>query len=249
MAKHPTTLENDYARKLKKIAKIIGGIVDAHTVTKMTEGEITHVVLEKGLQEVLKKYSDNLTPFAERLASEMITRVNNNNEKWFMANAKQFSKDLKSERYKTANGIIATQMQHEQVTLIKSLPIEAGIRAQDLAIKATTEGRRASDIYEDIMRTGEVTESRAKTIARTEIAHANAKFTQSRASYVGATKYIWHTMEDENVRESHADMDLHICSFDDPPTLSDGDTINPGEAVNCRCYAEPIITKGNDDED
>jgi SPP1 gp7 family putative phage head morphogenesis protein len=243
MAKHPTTIENDYARKLRKVAKIVGGIVEAHTEIKYTDGTITGILLHAGMNEVLRRYSNNLTPFAEKLAEEMISRVNKNNEKWWLSNAQKFSKDLKSERYQSMNGLVATKLQRDQVTLIKSLPLEAGKRAQDLAIKATTEGRRASDIADDIMRTGDVTASRANTIARTEIAKANATFTQSRAEYVGANNYIWHTMEDENVRESHADMDGQICSYDNPPTLSDGDTINPGEAVNCRCYAEPIIGK------
>lgn len=49
------------------------------------------------------------------------------------------------------------------------------------------------------------------------------------------TKYIWHTKEDDKVRPWHADRDGEIFDTDDPP--EDG---NPGEAENCRCWAEPI---------
>ncbi len=242
MAKHPTTIEKDYARKLKKIAVVIGSIIDHHThIEKDDSGSIVKVALQAGLMEMLRNYSQTLDPFARNLANEMISRVNRNNYKWWETNAKQFSQVLKQERYKSVNGMIATKLQHDQVTLIKSLPIEAGLRAQKLAIEATTTGRRASEVAEEIARSGEVTASRAQTIARTEIAKANASFTRSRAEYVGADKYIWRTVEDEVVRESHAEMDGHICSFDDPPTLSDGTEGNAGEFVNCRCYAKVIL--------
>ncbi|HET8689349.1 MAG TPA: phage minor head protein [Methanosarcina sp.] len=242
MAKHPITIERDYARKLNKIAKVIGTIIEHHTHVQKTDGDITGVILHAGLQIVLKHYASSLEPWAQTVAKEMINRVDKQNAIWWTMNAKQFSKQLKEDRYQTINGQIATQLQHDQVALIKSLPLQAGERAQQLAIQATTEGSRASDIVGEIMRSGDVARSRAETIARTEIAKANATFTQSRAEYVGANKYIWHTMEDENVRESHAEMDGVICDYDNPPTLSDGDTGNPGEFVNCRCFAEPIIS-------
>lgn len=243
-AKHPIALEAEYARKLRKIASVVGDLINHHTIVEKDKvtGEITKVILHHGLEVLLKRYSESISPFAQRLAEDMINRVDKNNAKWWYANAKQFSKQLQSERYQSMNGLIATKLQHEQVTLITSLPIQAGKRAQDLAIKAHTEGRRASDIVDEIRRSGEVTTSRANTIARTEIAKANATFTKARATYVGANKYIWHTMEDENVRESHAEMDGQICDYDNPPTLSDGDSGNAGELINCRCYSEPVLS-------
>ena len=55
------------------------------------------------------------------------------------------------------------------------------------------------------------------------------------------TKYIWHTQEDDKVRPWHADRDGEIFDTDDPP--EDG---NPGEAENCRCWAEPIEEENKD---
>ncbi len=49
------------------------------------------------------------------------------------------------------------------------------------------------------------------------------------------TKYIWHTMGDSKVRSEHAARNGQIFDFDNPPEGG-----NPGEAPNCRCWAEPI---------
>ena len=93
----------------------------------------------------------------------------------------------------------------------------------------------------EIARSGEVTESRAMLIARTEVARANSMITEARAASVGSTHYIWRTAEDERVRESHAEMEGQVVAWDTPPTLSDGTTTHAGQIYQCRCYAEPII--------
>ena len=45
-------------------------------------------------------------------------------------------------------------------------------------------------------------------------------------------KYVWRTMEDERVRDSHAEMNRTVRDFEDDP--------DPGEEPNCRCWAAPV---------
>jgi len=49
------------------------------------------------------------------------------------------------------------------------------------------------------------------------------------------TKYIWHTQEDDKVRPWHASRDGKVFDSNKPPKGG-----NPGDAPNCRCWAEPI---------
>ena len=49
-------------------------------------------------------------------------------------------------------------------------------------------------------------------------------------------RYVWHTRNDEKVRQSHRANDGHIFSWDDPP-----DTGHPGTDYNCRCEAIPYV--------
>lgn len=49
-------------------------------------------------------------------------------------------------------------------------------------------------------------------------------------------RYIWRSQDDAKVRNSHAAYDDRVFRWDDPPEGG-----HPGEAHNCRCYAEPVV--------
>ncbi len=53
-----------------------------------------------------------------------------------------------------------------------------------------------------------------------------------------APGYIWHTEQDDKVRDSHHFNDGKTFQWDLPPA-----TGHPGEDYNCRCWAEPVDGK------
>ncbi|WP_302622768.1 RNase A-like domain-containing protein [Sulfitobacter sp. SK011] len=57
---------------------------------------------------------------------------------------------------------------------------------------------------------------------------------QLRQEDLGIVQYIWRSRDDVKVRDSHADYDDRVFRWDNPPEGG-----HPGEAHNCRCYAEP----------
>jgi phage putative head morphogenesis protein, SPP1 gp7 family len=236
MAKFSATkaAEQRLAKELRRIARIVGGIVRSHV-----DGE--KIRDTKKLAEALTAYSESLGPWAEQAVAKIMKDVSSNNDKAWHSLSNKIGKELRTTMAESAVGAVARQLQQEQVQLIKSLPLEAGLRAQKLAQEAMMGGKRASEIASELDRTEEVTASRATLIARTEIAKANATLSQARAQYVGATHYIWRTAEDADVRESHAQMDGKIFRYDDPPYVEGEGNHGPGEIYNCRCFAEPII--------
>lgn len=230
----PVGAERRFAIALRKAAKIVGGIVNAHV-----DGAVIRD--PQRLKEALRAYSEALGPWADKIVAEMLAAVSKSNKKAIESQSAKIGTALRSTLAESSVGTVARLLQNRQVELIKSLPLEAGLRAQELAQQAAMGGKRADEVAAEIARTEEVTASRATLIARTEIAKANAAITQARAQSVGATHYIWRTAEDGDVRSSHADMNGKVFRFDQPPTLEDGMTGNPGEFPNCRCFAEPII--------
>lgn len=50
--------------------------------------------------------------------------------------------------------------------------------------------------------------------------------------------YIWRTVGDDKVRDSHAEREGCIFSWDDAPEGG-----HPGEDYNCRCIAEPYVPR------
>lgn len=236
MAKFSATkaAEQKLARELRKVARIVGGIVSSHVAGEKIRDP-------KALASALTAYSNALGPWADVMVGRILKDVGANNERAWSQLSKAINKELKTTMAQSAVGAVARQLQQEQVDLIKSLPLEAGLRAQKLSQEAMMGGKRADEVARELERTTEVTESRATLIARTEIAKANATLTQSRAQFVGATHYVWRTAEDGDVRESHAEMNGKIFRFDDPPYVEGEGNHGPGEIYNCRCFAEPII--------
>ena len=230
-------LEIEYLRSLRHLTKQID-----HIVKGMAPGGNVRNSAE--LQNVLRKYSETIRPWAEAVAEKMITKIARKDSQSWLRLGKSIGTSLRAELEKAPIGDMFAQFMREQVTLITSLPLEAAERVHKLATEGLlTGGRRASDIAKDILATGKVTESRAKLIARTEIARTASGLTMQRAKFVGSTHYVWRTSGDSDVRKSHKEMDGSIISWDTPPTLSDGEKTHAGMIFNCRCYPEPIIAK------
>jgi SPP1 gp7 family putative phage head morphogenesis protein len=103
-------------------------------------------------------------------------------------------------------------------------------------------GMRPEAIETRIKNEGDITESRARLIARTEVARSNSILVQARAESLGSKAYIWQTAEDARVRESHMEMNGKVCYWDNPPMLSDGTQTHPGQIFNCRCIALPLLS-------
>lgn len=226
--------ERRYGIALRQVARIVGAMVKAHIDGPTIRNQAS-------LMQQLKLYAEALIPWAERTAGDFIASIDRQNKKAWAAQSQRVSALLKREIATSGTGLLAKQLQAEQVALIKSLPIEAGERAQRLALEAAMGGKRADEVAAELLRTEQVTASRATLIARTEIAKANASITQARAQYIGATHYIWQTADDGDVRDSHAEMDGQVIEYSNPPTLSDGMTGHAGTFPNCRCWQSPIV--------
>ena len=59
---------------------------------------------------------------------------------------------------------------------------------------------------------------------------------QLRQEYPGIEQYVWRSQDDAKVRDNHAAYDDRVFRWDKPPEGG-----HPGEAHNCRCYAEPVL--------
>lgn len=235
--KPPTSAETKFNRALRKIARVSGHIVEAHV-------DGANIKDDLGMQKALRDYSNLLEPWARRQAAKMLAQVSKSNRVAYSNNSKAIGTELKLGVAEKDVGQVAAALMLEQVQLIKSIPLEAGLRAQKLAREALFNGSRADEIAQELLNTTSVTESRATLIARTETARANASFTESRASAVGANSYIWRTTMDGAERHSHAQMNGKLISYDKPPTLSDGTKGHAGTFPNCRCYQDVQFDDG-----
>ncbi|WP_082365391.1 phage head morphogenesis protein [Bosea vaviloviae] len=229
-------VERRFVTQLRKVARHIGDLVSGFA------GEFIDV---DALSHALDRYAQILEPWARAVSGRMIAEVAARDEKAWMQAARQMGMSLKSEIADAPTGARMRELLEEQVRLIKSLPTEAAERVHKLTLEGITKGLRASEISAEIMRTGEVTKSRADLIARTEVGRTSAALTQARAEHVGSVGYVWVTAGDSDVRPSHKAMSGKFVAWNDPPTL-DGMQGHAGALPNCRCFCRPVLP-GDDD--
>ena len=88
---------------------------------------------------------------------------------------------------------------------------------------------------EDIKRLKEWQDRRNELIARNETGNLYAQEVKDLMIENNLEQYVWRTMKDNRVRESHAERDGKVFSIND--------SLLPGEDFNCRCWAEPLKNK------
>lgn len=239
--------EQEFYKSLRKVAEASGRIVEKHIQpgAKLKD--------EQAMQKALKAYSEKIGPWATRQSAKMLEQVQKKNKRAYQAKSKVIGRLLNEHVAASEVGDLAVKLLTEQVGLIKSIPIEAGLRAQKIAYEAVLAGNRAapdedtiSQLEEQLGLSREVAVSRAQLIAVTETARANASINQARAMVVGSRQYRWHNSADEAVRPSHRTyrgkpLQGMIFSWDDPPRLDDGMVGHPGTFPRCRCFAEPVF--------
>lgn len=126
------------------------------------------------------------------------------------------------------------------VDLIKSIPTQYLEKVGAAVEKSFAAGQRWEELAKEVKRIGDVTDARARLIARDQVSKMNSAFNAVRQSALGIRRYEWSTSHDERVRTSHRSLDGTTQEWASPPIV-DGQAANPGEPVNCRCVAIPKI--------
>lgn len=82
------------------------------------------------------------------------------------------------------------------------------------------------------------TQSRIELIALDQVQKLGGQLDQLRQTSAGIEGYYWRSARDERVRAKHAELEGQYFRWDSPP-----DEGHPGQAIRCRCDAEPAIDK------
>ena len=228
--------EESYARNLRRIARYIGDVVKGFAPDGLPTIDQSNTI-----NAALARYSDALTPWATSVAGLMLKDVERRNTKAWESQAAEMGRALGREIREAPTGLALQKRLSDQVTLIKSIPKDAGERVHALTLQSLETGARADEIAREILRTQDVSASRATLIARTEVSRTGTDLTRVRAEYIGSTHFEWVTSHDGDVRPSHKRLSGTVHRWDDPPECDPGHHALPGAIWNCRCRPRPII--------
>lgn len=127
----------------------------------------------------------------------------------------------------------------EATSKITSVRDEVAERLRKDVIAAAEKGLDPAELAASWIREGipvefGTLEGRMRVIAQHQLSVLHASVQAERARAVGVTEYIWRTQQDERVRDEHRALEGVKRSYSESP--------RPGEPVNCRCYAESVIS-------
>ena len=122
------------------------------------------------------------------------------------------------------------------VSLIKDIGTKLASDVESTVLRGVQNGTLHTDIAKELQDKFDFSENRAKLIARDQVGKFYGQVNASRQQSLGVNQFTWRTVKDERVRDEHAELEGETFSYDDPPN---GEL--PGEAINCRCYAEPVL--------
>jgi len=255
--KYPVGQEYAYRRVLLKLTgqykTILKRNMSPVLVEMVTEATVVHLPTGEIRQDA--GWRDSLTRAMQKIADDMTKPTNNairdmtrigpqinqyNKAEWQRLVRSQYGVDPTRENPEKWNEILKNWA-HSNSLLIKDIPHKTSLQIVEQATQALIDGQNPRDTYNailDIMKDRtDVSDSRAKLIARDQVSKLNGQLTMERQVDIGVDSYIWRTVGDERVRDTHADNEDQTFTWDNPPA----ETGHPGEDYQCRCWAEPIL--------
>lgn len=123
--------------------------------------------------------------------------------------------------------------------LLADVTKKYGEQIRDEIIQAAAGTVSEDDLANSLIQRFAVSESRANVIAHDQTTKMIRRVERKRHETLGFESYIWRSVGDDRVRPDHVAREGQVFTYKKPPP--DG---HPGEAVNCRCYEEPVLGEG-----
>lgn len=184
--------------------------------------------------------------FAERLATNFVTSINDRNIKSMGKMFGSFGVDVTTGN-KQVNDFLQASVA-ENIQLITSIQTQYLDRVETLVLTNMRAGLRPSSIQQQLQDQFGVTKNRARMIARDQTSKASNGLARKRMQASGLEFFQWVTSKDERVRSRHSSIANKVTMYgkgiyrwDDLPLSDKGEPIAPGDDFNCRCIARPVL--------
>lgn len=137
----------------------------------------------------------------------------------------------------------------ENTALIKTIPQEYLGRVSAVVNESVKHGRDLGSLTTHLERAYNITDRRARTIARDQTNKATQALNLVKIQAAGIEEGIWvHRSGAKVPRQSHVEANGKKFRLD-TGLLVDGEYIWPGLKINCHCTFRPVIPDYGDDDD
>lgn len=206
-------------------------------------------------QEIQKLAAELEKALAEYGLDEQIKRIaaitkNTSLREWKRVVKNTLGIDLMSDYFKgDFYGDAIERWVAENVLMIKSLPTETLSAMRQTILNGYLKGKTIREIQAEIQEEYNTSKSKARSLARDQVATLNAQITKMQQQDAGCKEYYWSSSHDGRVRDCHDYLDGKSFSWDNPPEMwyetkskgrvYTGRRCHPGEDFLCRCVAIP----------
>lgn len=121
----------------------------------------------------------------------------------------------------------------ENVALIKSIPEQLHGKVQSIIMEGVTKGESTATIAEKLRAIFPQAYKKCEFIARDQAGKFYGTMTRVRMMDNGFKTFIWSTMKDDRVRDSHAALEGKVFTWEEG-----WNGIFPGQEPGCRCVPE-----------
>jgi len=135
----------------------------------------------------------------------------------------------------------------ENVSLIKSIPQQYLTGVQQAVMRSIVGGTGEPDLVKYLLKHKGITYGRAKTIALDQTRKAFQGMSNERVRRLGIKEFEWRHVPSNRPRDFHLhELNGKIFEYTNPPVIDKmtGEKGLPGQLINCRCMAVPVIKFG-----
>lgn len=244
---HPNAgIEAAYRKKLKRLISEMNESIfywlTARYKAEMAHDESSVDELQGQLNKLTTQWQTNFDDSARKLAE------------WFGQKTKNYADGSLDRVLKEAGMTVEFKMTEgmnntfsavveENVGLIKSIAQEHLSEVQGLVMRSVQNGRNLGYLHDELRKRYGITKRRAELISRDQNNKATASLTRTRQIDLGIKQAMWkHSTAGKHPRPGHVQAGKDKLVYDlDKGAYIDGEWIFPGELINCRCVAIPII--------
>ena len=260
---YPKTIEKKYQAELINFVNVLAKEINNRLIDNLEQIE-----RQKNIELNLDSWVDSVDEIFTALkvwgmakASEMLAVITLKASEIGDWNTKQFKQSIKTvvgvdpisknQGYQT----LIQSWSKENSRLITSIQSNLLDDVAGVTQRGMSSGQSIKTVTEEIKSRYGVTKSRAKLIARTEVAKLNSNLSKYRNEELGIKTYFWATSNDERVRDSHRALNGKLCKWDDDSVYSDNNgkswkkrtgkmfVGHPGQDFQCRCSSRSNVNQ------
>lgn len=206
------------------------------------------------VNQLKKKFQQLFNRKAKGLAEQMIRENDRASASAVHASLKQLSGGLSLKTKFITQPMETVMKAHvaENVSLIKSIPQQYFVQIEGSVMRSITTGNGLEELIPNIMKYYGMTKRRARLIATDQTRKVYSNLNFERMDKIGVQKFEWmHSGGGKEPRPLHEDMSGNIYSMNNLPVIDDktGERGIPGQLINCRCVALPVIEFAGEGEE